>query len=42
MHKVAIHSVGLGERYAIGERVRYLALRDVLASAMSAPGRLFG
>lgn len=42
MHQVAIHSVGLGKRYAIGERARYLALRDVLASAMSAPGRLFG
>jgi len=42
MHEVAIHGVGLGKRYAIGERARYLALRDVLASAMSAPRRLFG
>ena len=42
MHEVAIHSVGIGKRYVIGERARYLALRDVLASAMSAPGRLFG
>jgi ABC-type polysaccharide/polyol phosphate transport system ATPase subunit len=42
MHEVAIHSVGLGKRYVIGERARYLALRDVLASAISAPGRLFG
>jgi homopolymeric O-antigen transport system ATP-binding protein len=42
MHEVAIHSVGLGKRYAIGERARYLALRDVLASAMTAPRRLFG
>ncbi len=42
MHKVAIHSVGIGKRYVIGERARYLALRDVLASAMSAPVQLFG
>jgi lipopolysaccharide transport system ATP-binding protein len=42
MHKVAIHSVGLGKRYAIGERARYIALRDVLANAMNAPRRLFG
>jgi homopolymeric O-antigen transport system ATP-binding protein len=42
MHRVVIHSVGLGKRYAIGERARYLALRDVLASAMSAPRRFFG
>src|SRR6267142_2457412 len=42
MHKVVIHTVGLGKRYAIGERARYLALRDVLANAMNAPRRLFG
>jgi hypothetical protein len=42
MHKVAIHSVGIGKRYVIGERARYLALRDVLANAMNAPRRLFG
>ena len=42
MQKVVIHSVGLGKRYAIGERARYLALRDVLANAMNAPRRLFG
>src|ERR1700736_5773107 len=42
MQKVGIHSVGLGKRYAIGERARYLALRDVLANAMNAPRRLFG
>src|SRR5256885_1927479 len=42
MHEVVIHSVGLGKRYAIGERARYLALRDVLASAMNAPSRFFG
>src|SRR6267378_2885483 len=42
MHKVVIHSVGLGKRYVIGERARYLALRDVLANAVKAPMRLFG
>src|ERR1700722_7631757 len=42
MHRVVIHSVGLGKRYAIGERARYLALRDVLANVMNAPKRLFG
>src|SRR6266581_343315 len=42
MHKVVIHSVGLGKCYVIGERARYLALRDVLANAMNAPRRLFG
>jgi ABC-type polysaccharide/polyol phosphate transport system ATPase subunit len=42
MHEVAVHSVGLGKRYAIGERARYLALRDVLTSAMNAPRRLLG
>ena len=35
-----IHSVGLGKRYAIGERARYVALRDVLANAMNAPRRI--
>ena len=42
MRKMVIHSVGLGKRYTIGERARYLALRDVLANAMNAPRRLFG
>jgi len=42
MHKVVIHSVGLGKRYAIGERARYVALRDVLADAMNAPRRILG
>jgi ABC-type polysaccharide/polyol phosphate transport system ATPase subunit len=42
MDKVAIHSVGIGKRYVIGERARYLALRDVLSRAMSAPVQLFG
>jgi lipopolysaccharide transport system ATP-binding protein len=32
---------GLGKRYAIGERARYLALRDVLARAFNAPLRLW-
>ncbi len=42
MHKVVIHTVGIGKRYAIGERVRYVALRDVLANAMNAPRRILG
>jgi lipopolysaccharide transport system ATP-binding protein len=42
MRKMVIHGVGLGKRYAIGERARYLALRDVFANAMNAPMRLFG
>ncbi|HXM98596.1 MAG TPA: polysaccharide ABC transporter ATP-binding protein [Candidatus Dormibacteraeota bacterium] len=42
MQKVAIHSEGLGKRFAIGERARYVALRDVLANAMNTPRRLFG
>jgi len=42
MRKMVIHSVWLGKRYTIGERARYLALRDVLASAMNAPRRFFG
>ncbi len=37
-----IHSVGLGKRYAIGERARYAALRDVLANAMNAPRQILG
>jgi lipopolysaccharide transport system ATP-binding protein len=36
-----IHVENLGKRYRIGERERYLALRDVLARAASAPVRLF-
>ncbi len=42
MHEVIIHSVGLAKRYAIGERARYVALRDVLANAMNAPRRILG
>ena len=41
MSHAMIHVEGLGKRYQIGERERYLALRDVLASAASAPLRLF-
>ena len=36
-----IHVENLGKRYRIGERQRYLALRDVLARGVSAPMRLF-
>jgi len=42
MGDVVIQAVGLGKRYAIGERARYLALRDVLGNAMKASMRLFG
>jgi len=42
MSDVAIHVENLGKRYRIGERARYLALRDVLTRAISAPARLFG
>ena len=41
MSDVAIHVENLGKRYRIGERERYLALRDVLTRAISAPARLF-
>ena len=41
MSKPIIHVENLGKRYRIGERERYLALRDVLARAASAPARLF-
>jgi lipopolysaccharide transport system ATP-binding protein len=41
MSDVVIHVENLGKRYRIGERERYLALRDVLARAVSAPARLF-
>src|SRR5258708_31370568 len=42
MSQVAIRGVGLGKRYAIGERARYVALRDILANDIRAPARLFG
>ena len=34
-----IHVEGLGKRYRVGERERYLALRDVLTRAFTAPFR---
>jgi lipopolysaccharide transport system ATP-binding protein len=37
MSDSVIHVEGLGKRYRIGERERYRALRDVLASAFTAP-----
>ncbi len=40
MSQVAIRVEGLGKRYRIGERARYLALRDVLARSLKAPWRL--
>src|SRR5579862_873209 len=39
MSDVAIHVENLGKRYRIGERERYLALRDLIARAASAPWR---
>ncbi len=40
MSKPAIQVENLGKRYRIGHRERYLALRDILARAASAPLRL--
>jgi ABC-type polysaccharide/polyol phosphate transport system ATPase subunit len=37
MSDSVIHVVGLGKRYRIGERERYVALRDVMARALRAP-----
>jgi ABC-type polysaccharide/polyol phosphate transport system ATPase subunit len=42
MSDVVIRVENLGKRYRIGERERYLALRDVLTRAVSAPASLFG
>ncbi|HXA78368.1 MAG TPA: ABC transporter ATP-binding protein [Candidatus Acidoferrales bacterium] len=39
MSKTVIHVEGLGKRYRVGERERYLALRDVLTRAFKAPFR---
>ena len=39
MAAVAIRVDGLGKRFRLGERERYLALRDVLARAVTAPFR---
>ena len=41
MNQAVIHVEGLGKCYRIGERERYLALRDVLTNAMKAPWRFF-
>ncbi len=41
MSQTIIHVENLGKRYRIGERERYLALRDILARAISAPARMF-
>jgi lipopolysaccharide transport system ATP-binding protein len=41
MSDIAIRGEKLGKRYRIGERQRYLALRDVLTQAAKAPLRLF-
>ena len=37
MSEAVIHVEGLGKRYRVGERERYLALRDVLTRAFTAP-----
>ncbi|MBZ5696718.1 MAG: ATP-binding cassette domain-containing protein [Acidobacteriia bacterium] len=42
MSESVIHVEGLGKRYRVGERERYLALRDVLARAVAAPFRRNG
>src|SRR5271155_5446898 len=39
MSESVIHVEGLGKRYRVGERERYLALRDVLTRAFTAPFR---
>jgi lipopolysaccharide transport system ATP-binding protein len=39
MTETVIHAEGLGKRYRVGERERYLALRDVLTRAFTAPFR---
>ena len=39
MTENVIHAEGLGKRYRVGERERYLALRDVLTRALTAPLR---
>lgn len=41
MNDIVIRAENLGKRYRLGERERYLALRDILARAVSAPARLF-
>jgi len=41
MTDIVIRAENLSKRYRIGERERYLALRDVLTRALSAPMRIF-
>ncbi|MGA9390307.1 MAG: ABC transporter ATP-binding protein [Candidatus Sulfotelmatobacter sp.] len=41
MSEIVIRAENLGKRYRIGERERYLALRDLLARSASAPMRMF-
>ncbi len=41
MANIVIHVENLGKRYRIGQRERYYALRDIIASFLSAPLRLF-
>jgi lipopolysaccharide transport system ATP-binding protein len=41
MGDLAIRVENLSKRYRIGQRERYLALRDVLARALTAPFRIF-
>ncbi|MGC2514705.1 MAG: ABC transporter ATP-binding protein, partial [Terriglobales bacterium] len=41
MSDIVIQADNLGKRYDIGERERYLTLRDLLARTVSAPARLF-
>jgi ABC-type polysaccharide/polyol phosphate transport system ATPase subunit len=40
MNTAVIHAEGLGKRYRVGERERYVALRDILARVATAPFRL--
>jgi len=42
MTDVVIRAENLGKRYRIGERERYLALRDVLSRGLKASARMFG
>jgi len=42
MSDVVIRAENLGKRYRVGERERYLALRDLVARAVSSPVRLLG
>jgi lipopolysaccharide transport system ATP-binding protein len=42
MTETVIHAEGLGKRYRVGERERYVALRDILARVATAPFRRGG